>query len=271
MPATAQVRRTLDPSNPQAQLLGYYAAAMTFTPVGLPRPGFSVGGALGFIPDLSAEDQRVGFGGTKDENANRCPVYPRLAAGWMARGGVAVEGGYTPAVEVCGLTASVVSAAVSYRVALAPTWDGVARISLLSGSVEGDFTCSAADTADAANLTCYGGARSSDRIAPRSYGFDVAFARRSASGRFEPYLLLGFARQRVDFDVNYVRGVTNPGNLPALDDHERLRASFTRVHAGVGAGWRIIRWASLGGEIYYEPGAMLTARGSARLTFGGPR
>jgi hypothetical protein len=271
VPARAQERRTLDPSDPQAQLLGYYAAAMTFTPVGLPRPGFSLGGALGLIPDLSAEEQRVGFGGTKGEDANRCPVYPRLSAGWMARGGFAVEAGYTPAAEVCGVQASVVSAAVSYRFALAPTWDGVARVSLMSGSVEGDFTCSAADTVDAADLTCYGGSRSADRIAPTAYGFDVAFARRSASRRFEPYLLLGFARERVDFDVNYTRGVPNPGNLPPLDDHERMRVTFTRAHAGIGAGWQLLRFLNVGGEVYYEPGAMLTARGSARVTFGGPR
>jgi len=270
-PAAAQSRRTLDPSDPQAQLLGYFATAMSFTPVGLPHPGFSIGGALGLIPDLSAEERRVGFGGTKGEAANRCPVYPRLTAGWMARGGLAVEAGYTPGAEVCGVKANVVSAAVSYRFALAPTWDGVARVSLLSGSVEGDFTCSAADTADAADLTCYGGAPSADRIAPSAYGFDIAFARRNAAGRFEPYLLFGFARARVDFDVNYTRTTPNAGNLPALDDHERMQATLTRVHAGLGAGWRLARWMSLGAEVYYVPGAMLTARGSARFTFGGAR
>ncbi len=271
VPAAAQGRRILDPSNPQAQLLGYYAAAMSFSPVGLPRPGFSIGGTLGLVPDLAAEDRRVGFGGTKTEDTNRCPAFPRLAAGWMSARGLAVEAGYTPGVEVCGLTASVVAAAVSYRFALAPTWDGVARFSLQSGSVEGDITCSAADTANAANLTCYGGGRSSDRIAPSSYGFDIAFARKVGSGRLEPYVLVGFARQGVDFDVNYARGVVNPGNLPALADSNRLQVSLTRVHAGLGAGWRLARFLRLGGEIYYEPGTMLTARGSARVTFGGPR
>lgn len=270
-PAAAQDRRTLDPGDPQAQLLAYYAAAMTFTPVGLPRPGFALGGAVGLIPDLSAEEQRVGFGGTKGEDANRCPAYPRLTASWMARGGFAVEAGYTPSAEVCGVKASVVSAAVSYRFEIGPGWDAVGRVSVMGGTVDGDFTCSAEATADTADLTCYGGSPSEDRIAPSAYGFDMAFARRGASGRFEPYLLLGFARERVDFDVNYTRGIPNPGNLPALDDHERMRATFTRVHAGVGAGWQALRSLSLGGEVYYEPGAMLTVRGSARVTFGGPR
>jgi hypothetical protein len=271
VPSAAQGRRTLDPESPQAQLLGYYAAVMSFTPVGLPRPGFSFGGTLGLVPDLSAEDRRVGFGGTKTEDTNRCPVYPRLAASWMSPRGLAVEGGYTPPVEVCGLTASVVSAAASYRFPVAPSWDGVARLSLLSGSVEGDLTCSAADTANVANRTCYGGNPSSDRIAPAGFGLDIAFARKSASG-FEPYVMMGYARERVDFDVNYTRTASVPPDfLPPLDDHERMRATLTRVHMAAGIGWQLARVLRVGAEAYYEPGALLTARGSARLTFGGPR
>ncbi len=71
--------------------------------------------------------------------------------------------------------------------------------------------------------------------------------------------------------MNYTRAAANPGNLPALDDHNRLQTNLTRVHAGLGAGWRLARFLSLGGEVYYEPGALLTARGSARVHFGGPR
>jgi hypothetical protein len=270
VPAAAQSRRQLDPSDPQAQLLGYYAAAVNFTPVGLLRPGFSVGGALGMIPSLTAEEQRVGFGGTKSEHANRCGVYPRMTASWMARGGFALEAGYTPGAGACGVEASILSGAVSYRFQAAPTWDAVARFAFVDGSIEGDFTCSEAAVANAADLTCYGGTPSADRMAPSGYGLDLAFARR---GRFEPYIMIGYARQGVDLDVNYTRTAAQgiAVGLPALDDHERMHVTLTRVHAAVGAGWQLARFVLVGAEAYYEPGAMLTGRGSLRLTFGGPR
>ncbi len=268
--ASAQSRRQLDPSDPQAQLLGYYAAAVNFTPVGLPRPGFGVGGALGMIPSLTAEEQRVGFGGTKTEDTNRCGVYPRVTASWMARAGFAVEAGYTPGAGACGVEASVLAGALSYRFQAAPTWDAVARVSFVSGSIEGDFTCSEEAVANAADLTCYGGTPSSDRMAPGGYGLDLAFARR---GRFEPYVLIGYMRQGVDFDVNYTRTVAQGAavGLPALDDHNRMQVTLTRVHMAVGTGWQVAPFVLLGAEAYYEPGAMFTGRGSVRVTFGGPR
>jgi hypothetical protein len=270
VPASAQDRRQLDPSDPQAQLLGYYAAAVNFTPVGLPRPGFALGGALGMIPKLSEEELRVGFGGTKSENTNRCGVYPRLTGSWMARAGFGVEAGYTPGAGACGVTASIVSAALSYRFPVAPAWDAVARLAFMSGSIEGDFTCSEEAVANAADLTCYGGSPSTDRMAPGGYGLDLAFARR---GRFEPYVMIGYARQGVDFDVNYTRTLAQGTavGLPALDDHNRLHATLTRVHMAAGAGWQVASFVQLGAEAYYEPGALFTGRGSVRVTFGGPR
>src|SRR6185295_14843984 len=78
----AQTRRVLSRDNPEAQLMGYYAAVMQFTPVGLPnREGrLEIGGAASFIPPVSQEDRLAGFGGTKTENTNLCPVFPRLTA-----------------------------------------------------------------------------------------------------------------------------------------------------------------------------------------------
>ena len=250
--------------------MGYYAASLAFSPVGLPRAGFAIGGAVGYIPPLSEEERTVGFGGTKTEDANRCSVFPRLSGSWGSRSGWAVEAGYTPPAQACGLKANVIALAGSYRFSVAPKWDGVARLSFFSGSVEGDITCSAAEVANAANQTCYAGAPSNDKMSPSAYGFDIAFARHgSAQSRFEPYALLGFNRETIDFQVNYTRTTPNAGSLPALDDHQLMTAKLTRVHAGLGAGWRVVRWLTLGAELYYEPGMVITGRGSARVTFGG--
>jgi hypothetical protein len=272
-PCAAQARRELASDHPQANLMGYYAAAMSFSPVGLPRPGLSLGATIGMIPTLSLEDRSVGFGGTKAEDTNRCRFVPRLSASWATAGGLAVEAGLTPSATVCGVTASTVAGAVSYRVELAPSWEGLGRISYSRGKVEGDFTCSAAEVADQLNQTCYQGSPSTDKVTPSAYGFGVAFAYRGWRRRnLSPYVMIGFNRERVDFDVNYTRPFPNSANLPAIDDHQRLRATLTRVHAAAGTGWSPARWLTLAGEVFYEPGALLTVRGAARVrVLGGGR
>src|SRR3954471_12843989 len=114
--ADAQTRRTLSHGDPETQLLGYYAAIMQFTPVGLPsREGrFELGGAATLIPYISDQDRLLGFGGNQQENTNICPVYPRLTAS-MGFGRTTVEAGFTPPVTVCGAKASVYSVAIGRR------------------------------------------------------------------------------------------------------------------------------------------------------------
>lgn len=264
----AQTRRTLAVNDPESDLMGYYASIMAFTPVGLPSGHLEVGGALSLIPSLSAADRRVGFGGTKQEDTNRCPVFPRLAvARGFGRG--TVEAGYTPPVRVCGVKANIASLALSYRAPVAPTLDGAVRASFVMGSLNAAITCSEDAVANQADQTCYGGAPSDDKVAPLAFQLDGILALRGwLGGRVEPYLLVGFRRERVNFDVNYTREAGNPGGLPALDDHERLRATLSRVHAAAGASWRLVGPLRVGGEAYYAPGAVFTVRGSARVVLG---
>ncbi len=271
---SAQERRHLPSGDPQAQVLGYYAAIMEFTPVGLAdRAGrWEVGGSLGFIPPLSAEDRAVGFGGTKLEDTNRCPVFPRLTAS-RAIGALGIEAGWTPPVTVCGVQANVAALALSWRLG-APDgrWAGVLRAATTVGTLDAAITCGADDIADPANQTCFAGALSDDRVAPFSLSAQAALVwtgwRRH---RIEPYLLAGAGRHRMHFDVNYTRGSGNAAGLPALDDHERLSATLTRVHAAVGAAWAPAGRLRLGAELYASPGAVITMRGRAALALGGPR
>ena len=271
---SAQARRTLDKGDPEAQLMDYYAAVMQFTPVGLPDSAgrLEIGGSASLIPSISQADRTAGFGGTKIENTNLCPVYPRLTASKFF-GRTGVEVGFTPPVTVCGAKANVFALAVGRRFRLGQTWDGYARLSGLTGNIDVSTTCNAAAVADTLDETCYGGSVSKDRVSPFSAAieFDAAYQgwRRS---RLEPYFAAGLRYDAVNFDVNYTRDSAQSladgaaGHpLPPLDDHNRLRATITRVHLAVGMAWELTRLIHLGGELYYAPGALMTLRGRAAI------
>ena len=277
-PLAAQARRTLDRNDPQALLLGYYAAVMQFSPIGLAdKDGrLEIGVAGSIIPNLSLADRLVGFGGTKPEDANKCPVFPRLALA-KGFGGVSVELGWTPPVTACDVKASIVSAAALRRFALSPEWDGAVRISGVAGSLRSAITCSVAFTQDPLDQTCYNGTPSDDRVAPVTFSLDFVAAHQGPQrSRLEPYFVLGFRYERVDFDANYTRtatqGAADPQNVyPALDDHERTRAGLSGVQLAAGASWAAAGRFRLAGEVYYAPGALLTLRGRASVLLGGTR
>lgn len=265
-PAFAQERRALAPGHPQAQLMGYYAAVMEFSPAGMLSPGgrLALGGEATYIPSLSATERLVGFGGTKSENTNFCPVLPRLR-GAASLGRWSVELGYVPPVRACGVLPHMVSGAVAFHVLLTPRWTAALRASAHAGRLNAPITCGARDVADAGNPTCLGGQVSDDRVSPTSFALDYAVLyggwRRH---RVEPYLLVGARREWVDFDVHYVNAV-------GLLDDQRLGTTLTRLHAAAGAAWDATSRVRLGGELYYAPGALLTLRTSASYVIGGGR
>jgi hypothetical protein len=271
----AQRRRALDDRDPQAQLMGYYAAAMQFGAVGLSdRAGrLELGGSVTLIPSLSLADRRVGFGGTKPEGSNLCPVYPRLTAA-KGFGAFSVEAGWTPPLTVCGVKANVLSAALGYRFRLGTTWDGQVRLSAVAGHLDASITCGPDAVVDSLNLTCYLGSPSSDRVAPRAFAADFAAAWQGwRAKRIEPYVSVGVRYERIDFDVNYTRTAAQassvlPLRVPPLDDHERLRSTLSRLQLTAGASWSVTTRLKLGGELYYAPGAMMTLRGRASLAMG---
>jgi hypothetical protein len=269
--AMAQSRRVLASGDPETQLMGYYAAVMQFAPSGFMPAGsrLEIGGDLTLIPPLSAADRTVGFGGTKQEKTNFCPVLPRLRAG-ASFGRTAVEAGLTPPVTVCGVKATLFSVAVAQRLPLSETWGAVVRASALAGTLDAAITCSADAIADPADRTCFGGNISQDQVKPLTFALDgaITYAGWRRHG-LEPYVLLGVRRERVDFTVNYTRPNATV-TLPALDDHERFRARLTRIHVAAGAAWELSARLRLGGEFFYAPGALLTVRGRASVALRSP-
>ena len=266
--AACAQRRELASDHPQARLMGYYAAVMQFSPTGLPGAlaRWEVGAELTYIPSLSAEERRVGFGGTKEEDTNFCPVFPRLRAS-RAFGAFVVEAGWVPPVRSCGVRAHMFAGAVSRRLILAERWGAGLRAVAHGGTLNAAITCGRDAVADPLDLTCFGGHPSSDNVRPLAFGLDGFLTYGGPrSRRFEPYLLVGVRHERVRFDVNYVRD--DLGGLPDLNDHERLQTTLTRIHTAVGASWGPAEKIRLGGELFYAPGALITFRGRAAFAFG---
>lgn len=251
--------------SPEAQVMGYYAAVMHFTPTGfLERgAGWELGWEVTYLPNLSAEDQKVGFDGRKAENTNFCPVFPRLR-GARGFGDWAAEVGYLPPIRVCAVQPHMISGALTRRFRVWQRWGVAVRASAHYGRLNAAITCGEDAIQDPTNNVCFQGQESDDRFRPFTLGLDgaVTFSGWQAL-RLEPYALLGIRREDMLFDVNFTYST-------GTRDTTRLGAGLTRAHFAVGAGWRPSRRVHLGLELFYAPRALLTVRTRAGYALTAP-
>jgi hypothetical protein len=135
--------------DPQSWAMQYFGSVALFTALGAPvvRDPGSVDLALEVtqVPHLSADERRVGFGGFKEEDLNRLPVFvrPRVLVGLPHR--FALEIGYVPPIEVDGIEPNLLSLAVDHAFYVGQHWSFGARLLGMIGEVEGDLVCSEAD------------------------------------------------------------------------------------------------------------------------------
>lgn len=179
---------SLASDRPEAWAMTYVAASTFFTAFGvtpaLERGRWIAAAELGAVPRLTADEQRVGFDGVKQEDLNRSPVFGRLRAmaglgdGWIA------EVAWTPPLEIDrSKPRDLFAAAIARRVL---EYRGIA-LSLRAfgqhGEAEGDITCPArlAGITDLVRNPYGCRAASDDRIALDYYGVD-AIAGGSAGG-----------------------------------------------------------------------------------------
>jgi hypothetical protein len=271
--AIAAQSRTIDRrrvNEPEGQLLVYYASVLANSPAGMTpaRGGADADGVMvavegSYIPRLSLAQRTAE--GAKPEATNLAPVFvrPRVRgdiAGWQ------LEGSWVPPVRTFGVTANLVSVAVSRSVA---TVTGVAfapRVSFLTGRVAGAITCNDGLVAGGSSAlliyyanVCHG-RNSDDHFEPREIAAEVGFSRTSAGGRFTPYITLGARNDHTRFDIGVIRddGSRDP-------DHPILELRTTRGYGTAGVAWRCRGRLRLGGELYYAPGSLFTARALAGI------
>ena len=251
----------------EGRLMGYYSAALAFSPVAAPRVrapwSAEAGVELSLIPPLSEAQRSGNF--QKTENTNLAPVLPRPRALLAVPGGVTVEVSWVPPVEAFGVTANLVSVALARPVG---AWGGVTltpRLATAGGRVTGPITCNQElernGGGDALYYTYVCHEReSADRFEPRALSGELVASRAPASstaraGALIPYAGAGVRAERTRFDV----GVRNADGSrdPA---HPILELRLARGYGFVGATWLGLARAALSGELFYAPGSLVTAR-----------
>lgn len=138
----------VDAERPEAWLMAHTALVTTPSGFGaheLAAGAFEVGFEVGSIPHLGREERTVGFNGTKEEHVNRSPALARLRGAVGLPAGFVVEAGWTPAVEIDGAEAELLSLALRRNLWANGSWRLAARLAVQRGQVRGDFTCTSAD------------------------------------------------------------------------------------------------------------------------------
>jgi hypothetical protein len=139
----------LDFDDPQSWALQYFGSVAMFTPLGAPvvrEPGaVDLALEVSQVPQLSDDERRVGFGGFKEEDLNRLPVFirPRVSIGLPHR--FAIELGYVPPIEVDGIEPHFVSLAFDHVFYVGRHWSFSGRLHGQLGEAKGDLTCSEED------------------------------------------------------------------------------------------------------------------------------
>ena len=279
------------------RLMGYYSAALAFSPAAAPEPAprayaLRLGLELSLIPPLSEENRTGGF--SKTESTNLAPVLPRPRASLTLPGGVVAEGSWVPPVHLFAVTANLGALALSRTIAGVGPLSLTPRLALSAGTVTGAVTCNhdLFDRGGGDSLyfekVCHG-RESRDQFRPRAASLELTAAPRASGGtwwggRLRPYAGAGVRAERTRFDVG-VRGYD--GSLDPSYPSIELRV--TRGYGFAGATWLAggsadgatgrgsagrdalrLRAMRFSAELFYAPGSLVTVRtqGSLPLSLG---
>jgi opacity protein-like surface antigen len=255
-PARAQsvvaVTETLDFDRPESWGMKYYASLALLTSMGAPqrRAGGQV--ALGFegayVPQMSDEQRRIGFNGTKLEDVNKTSFFGRIRGSVGLGNDFALELGYTPPVEIGGAKPNILAIGVGRPFQLSDTWRIGVRGYGQIGTIEGDITCSADEVAAGDDLQenpfqCV--EPSEDESKQKVIGLELV-AGYDGSSRFKPYVGVGVNYMDLEFHVNalYADGL--------VEDHNVQLTSGTTLSATAGVTYAAGERWRLTGELFYS-------------------
>lgn len=251
--ASAQeIDQTVAAGSPEAWAMNYVTASTLMTGLGgvpaLSAGHWAVGAELASIPRLGESQRQVGFGGQKEEDLNKSPVFGRVR-GWLGLPAKFVlELGYTPEVRVSGVRPEkLVSAALGREILATGRWRIDTRIFAQRGRAQGDITCPArlAGNPDP-TINPYGcAAPSRDTIRLNYQGIEATLAwQPDAGNRF--YGGLGYVRTvpavRVDARLD-----------PGIRDRTGLRTEGHVRYASAGVVRSLDHRIDLAAELLYVP------------------
>ncbi|HEX7120936.1 MAG TPA: hypothetical protein VF178_01110 [Gemmatimonadaceae bacterium] len=256
-----------DFEEPEGRLLGFYAAAVAFSPAGFGASdgALTLGLELTYIPWLDASQRRASI--DKPEATNLAPVFPRPRLGVRLPGDFTLEASWIPPLQLFDVEANLVGLAVSRPLAQLAGVTIAPRVWATAGRVRGAMTCNE-DTMlghgtelETYYATVCRGHESDDWFEPRLLGGEVMATRPLLGGTVQAYASVGARYDRTKFDIGVY--MPNGGRDP---DHPILEIDTVRPHGSFGAAWHAGRRWWLGAEGYYAPGSLFTARVMARWT-----
>jgi hypothetical protein len=259
--AQERVHQQHDFDDPEGRLIGYYSAALLFSPLGTPERlrtwAFDVGLELGYIPELTVE-QRTAFQ-DKPEATNLAPVLPRPRLTLRMPGTIQTELSWVPPMRVFDVEANLFSVALSRP--FAPNGVTVApRLLATWGTVKGAITCYEDMIHGTHSESVYyteicHSRESEDEFKPRHFSAEVLVSRPFSRLPFLPYAGIGVLWEKTVFDIGVIKpdGSRDP-------DHPILELKATRPYGYLGGTVETWRWTRFTGELFYAPGSLFTAR-----------
>lgn len=189
---------------PEAWAMAYMASSTLFS-ASRPASGVEIGKVTvgleaGYIPRISTEKRRVGFDGIKREDLNKTRVFGRVRVAVGLPADFTLELGWTPPVEVNGVTPkNLFALALERPLFEGEHWRTAARIYHQQGSVRGDITCDrrTASFEPATPANPFGCLEpSNDRARLHYNGLEISGAWTPADGRLEPFAAFAFTRAK---------------------------------------------------------------------------
>jgi hypothetical protein len=243
---------TLDFDRPESWGMKYYTSVALLTAMGAPRAPaageIDIGLEGGYVPQLSDEQRRLGFNGTKLEDVNKTSFFGRIRGSVGLGKGLALELGYTPPIERGGAKPHIFAAALGRPFALGGAWRLGVRGYGQVGTIEADITCSADEVAagddEQANpFQCVEPSRDESRHEVIGLELVAGYAGRS---RFKPYVGLGLNYMDLEFQVNalYYDG--------QIEDHNLQLTSGATVFANAGLTFEAGERWRLTAELFYS-------------------
>jgi hypothetical protein len=262
-PALGQerVRERHDFDDPEGRLIGFYSAALFFSPLGAPERARSwaldAGLEVGYVPQLS-KSQRTAFQ-DKPEATNLVPVLPRPRISLVLPGALHAQVSWVPPMRVFDVEANLFSVAVTR--ALEPRGFTIApRFVATWGRVRGSITCFEDLLHGTQNEAVYfteicNSRTSDDHFKPQHLAAEVLVSRAVVRLPFLPYGGIGVLREKTIFDIGVLR---TDGSRDA--DHPILELRATRPYGFLGGTVNAWRSSRITSELFYAPGSLFTAR-----------
>ncbi len=248
--AAADNSESVASDSPEAWAMRYFAGTSLMTSFGdtakLAPWRWNVAADLGSIPRLDDAQQRVGFGGFKNEDLNKSPAFGRLRLAIGLPDDWVAELGYTPPLEINGARPrNVVAAAIGRRLLEHDATTLSVRALGQLGKVRGDITCPArlAGVTDPERNPYGCQAPSQDTFTTDYYGADATLGWNA--GDWQAYGSAGIARTRLSVQVD--AQVFARSDRSRLTSNDRLAWFTAGVRHDFGARW------SVGAEFMYVP------------------